>query len=141
MTLASMTAKHLVRNMTNKINAVACKHSHDSAETNKKKRLSSNLIQSYAPEKQTIVYACRNSISCCVLYFSSSSLSARLGAWWSRRLPGSMPTIHSQIAAGHKATGVTDQENSCATVFFGARQTTQHILLGPFVATFGKLHE
>lgn len=58
-----------------------------------------------------------------------------------QQLPSSMATVHPQIASRHEATGVADQKDSSATIFFGARQTTQHVLLGPFFAAFGKLHE
>jgi hypothetical protein len=50
-----------------------------------------------------------------------------------------MPAVHAQIAAGHKAAGVADQENRSTTVLGRARQATQHVLLGPLGATLGKL--
>lgn len=57
------------------------------------------------------------------------------------KLPGSMATIHPQIASSHKAAGVTDQKHSRATVLLRARQTAQHVLLGPFLAALGVLHK
>lgn len=66
--------------------------------------------------------------------------SASLGCF-AITLPSSMATVHPQIASRHKATSIADQEHRRATVFFRARQTTQHVLLGPFLAALGKLHE
>lgn len=49
-------------------------------------------------------------------------------------LPSSMTTIHPQIASGHEAASITDQEDSGATVLLGTRQTAQHVLLRPLLA-------
>lgn len=57
------------------------------------------------------------------------------------QLPRSMATVHPQIASRHKAAGIADQKHSRATVFLGPRQATQHVLLGPFLAALGELHE
>jgi hypothetical protein len=42
-----------------------------------------------------------------------------------------MATIHSQIAASHKAARVAHQEYRRTSVLLGATQSTEHILLGP----------
>lgn len=50
-----------------------------------------------------------------------------------------MSAIHAQITPRHKATGVTKQEDSSATILAGGRHAAEHILFGPVCATVGEL--
>lgn len=52
-----------------------------------------------------------------------------------------MSPIHSQIAPRHEAACVTEQEHRRTTVLVWRRQSAEHVLLGPLVATVGELLE
>lgn len=52
-----------------------------------------------------------------------------------------MTTVNAQITSSHEATGITEEEHSSAAVLLRARQTAQHVLLGPLVAALGKFDE
>lgn len=56
-------------------------------------------------------------------------------------LPSSVTTINAQVATSHKAASITEQEDSSTTVLLGTRQTAQHVLLGPLVASLGEVDE
>lgn len=52
-----------------------------------------------------------------------------------------MATIHSQVTSSHEAASIANQEDSGTTVLFRSGKTGKHVLLGPLVATFGKLEK
>lgn len=52
-----------------------------------------------------------------------------------------MATVNAEIAARHEAAGVAEEEDGGAAVLVGRGQTTQHVMLGPFVAALGELLE
>ena len=56
-------------------------------------------------------------------------------------LPSGVPAIHSQVASGHKAACVADQEHCCTTILGRRAQTAKHVLSGPLLATLGVLDE
>lgn len=56
-------------------------------------------------------------------------------------LPRGMSAVHAQVAAGHEAAGIAQQEHSGAAVLLRAGQTAQHVLLGPLITTLGEVKE
>ena len=52
-----------------------------------------------------------------------------------------MTTINSEIASGHEAAGIADEEDASASVFVWVAELAQHILRGPVAASLGVLLE
>lgn len=52
-----------------------------------------------------------------------------------------MTTINTQVTTSHEAGSITEQEDGGTAVLFRTGETTEHVLLGPLVATVGEVDE
>ena len=52
-----------------------------------------------------------------------------------------MATVNAQVTARHEAASIAEQEERGAAVLLWTRQTAQHVLLRPLVATLREVDE
>lgn len=49
--------------------------------------------------------------------------------------PCGVTTVNAEVTTGHEAAGVAEEEDCSTAVLVGCGKSTEHVLLGPLVAT------